>query len=314
LISDLPGLTRPRPGDDDKVIALEKSSKSIAPQLRCREIGEADLDPIIDLLTAGYQISNRDFWIRRIERLSRYPAPVGFPKYGYLLDYQGAPVGVIFTIFSSYIANKMTKIRCYLANWYVDPQYRSYAIMLAARAVRNKGVTYRIGTPIQHVLPVLEALGYRRFCGGRFVSVPALSWRSQRARVRLFEPNARANDDLTFSEIKVLQEHIPYGCISVTCVAEGRTYPFVFHPRRKAGILPFARLIYCRQFEDFVRFSGPLGRFLLTRGFPLVVLDTNGPVPGLVGKFSSKFPKYFKGEDPPRLEDSAYSARVVFDF
>jgi hypothetical protein len=74
------------------------------------------------------------------------------------------------------------------------------------------------------------------------------------------------------------------------------------------------RLIYCRQLDDFVQFAGPLGRFLLGRGFPLVVLDTNGPVPGLIGKFSSKWPKYFKGADQPKLEDSAYSARVIFDF
>ena len=66
--------------------------------------------------------------------------------------------------------------------------------------------------------------------------------------------------------------------------------------------------------DDFVRFAGSLGRFLLARGFPLVVLDTNGPVSGLIGKYSDKFPKYFKGVDQPTLADSAYSARVIFDF
>jgi hypothetical protein len=292
------------------------NSMSIAPQLRCREISETDLDKIIDLLTAGYQINDRDFWIRRLNRLSKYSAPVGFPKYGYLLDCHGTPVGVIFTIFSSYAANKITKIRCYLANWYVDPKYRSYAIMLASHAVRNKEVTYRIGTPIQYVLPVLEALGYKKYCKGRFISVPALSLRSNSARIKLFDPNTRSAEDggLSPLEVKLLLEHIPYGCISLTCVAAGREYPFVFQPRHKGGVVPFMRLIYCRQLEDFVQFAGPLGRFLLGRGFPLVVLDTNGPVPGLIGKFSSKWPKYFKGADQPKLEDSAYSARVIFDF
>ena len=79
-------------------------------------------------------------------------------------------------------------------------------------------------------------------------------------------------------------------------------------------MMPFARLVYCRDVEDFVRFAGPLGRYLVRRGFPLVVLDANGPVPGLIGKYSNDFPKYFKGPDKPRLGDMAYSTRVIFDF
>jgi hypothetical protein len=76
-------------------------------------------------------------------------------------------------------------------------------------------------------------------------------------------------------------------------------------------LVRYAYLAYCRDLEDFVRFAGPLGRFLAWRGFPLVVLDSNGPIRGLVGTYSAAYPKYFKGPDQPRLGDLAYSERVV---
>jgi hypothetical protein len=293
---------------------IEKGWTSDGPRLRCREIQEADLNPLIDVLTAGYQLADRDFWRQRLDRLSRYSPPPGFPKFGYVLVRGDTPVGVIFTVFSSYVADKKTKVRCYLANWFVEPNYRSYAIMLAAHAAKNKDVTYRIGTPSQQSLPILLALGYQKYCDGRFISIPALSWRSERVRIERFDPLRPSSVGITPAEDKIFLAHAEYGCIGLKCLAGGREYPFVFQPRRKGGIVPFARLVYCRDLNDFVRFAGPLGRYLLARGFPLAVLDTNGPVSGLVGKYSDKFPKYFKGADQPTLADSAYSARVVFDF
>jgi hypothetical protein len=54
------------------------------------------------------------------------------------------------------------------------------------------------------------------------------------------------------------------------------------------------------------------GVFLARRGFALVVLDTNGPVRGLIGTYSAWHVKYFKGPDQPRLGDPAYSERALF--
>jgi len=59
---------------------------------------------------------------------------------------------------------------------------------------------------------------------------------------------------------------------------------------------PCAQLIYCRDIADFGRFAGPLGRYLAVCGRPIVIVDANGPIPGLLGIFrrGSK-PKYFRG-------------------
>ena len=48
------------------------------------------------------------------------------------------------------------------------------------------------------------------------------------------------------------------------------------------------------------------------RGRPFVLIDANGPIPGLPGKyFGGKSPKYFKGPTPPRLGDLAYTEMAM---
>jgi hypothetical protein len=71
-------------------------------------------------------------------------------------------------------------------------------------------------------------------------------------------------------------------------------------------------LAYCLDLEEFVQFARPLGSFLVWRGFPPVVVDSNGPIKGLPGRYSDQFAKYFKGPDQPGLGDMAYSERVRF--
>jgi hypothetical protein len=286
----------------------------LALRVLCREIGSADIDRIADLLTRGLRIRTREFWVHALRRLSEHPTPPGFPKYGYLLECNGNPVGVILLIYSAIEGAGETRIRCSVSSWYTDPLYRSYATIMISRALRHKHVTYFNITPDPSTVPILEVQGYVRYCSGRFVAVPGLSLRSWGARVRAVAPDMHADEDLPSSEVDLLLKHAAYGCISVTCSSANRRHPFVFLPRHKAGLMPFAYLAYCRHLDDFVRFAGPLGRFIALRGFPLVVLDANGPIKGLIGWYSDGAPKYFKGPDQPRLGDIAHSERVVFGF
>ena len=77
-------------------------------------------------------------------------------------------------------------------------------------------------------------------------------------------------------------------------------YPFVFRRRLVKSTIPCAQLIYCRDIADFVRFAGPIGRLLARRGRPLVIIDANGPIAGVVGWYSrGNMPKYFKGPQRP---------------
>jgi hypothetical protein len=273
----------------------------------CREIGEGDLAGIADLLAHGFPHRSPEFWGRALGRLATHPTPAGYPRYGYLLAAEGRAVGVVLTIFSSVAAGGMETVRCSLSSWYVMPEFRCYAAMLSSRALARPEVTYLNITPGLGTYAILEAQGYRRYCSGRFISVPALGAPS-RAKIRRFDGGL---GDLTPFEGELLSEHGKYGCISVTCDAADGRHPFVFATGRTTRA-PAAYLAYCRGVEEFVRFAGPLGRFLLRRGHPLVILDANGPVPGLIGRYYDDWPKYFKGADRPRLGDLAYTERPVF--
>jgi len=291
---------------------LKVADFASARRIRCREIDVADIEPLVDLLTKGFYPSQRDAWVQRLQRLSQHPTPLGFPKYGYLLEWGDTLIGVSLVIYSSILVNGETRIRCNNSSWYVEPEFRSYASMLASHGRGHKNVTYFNVTPDRHTLPILEAKGYVRYCNGRFAALPAFCAQAARAQVRLVTAPEHADHNLHPAEIELLSAHAGYGCISVICTSEDRTYPFVFVPRRKFGFIPYVRLIYCRDLSDFVRFAQPLGRFLARRHFFLVVVDSNGPIRGLVGGYLAGRPKYFKGPDQPRLGDLAYSELAMF--
>ena len=45
-----------------------------------------------------------------------------------------------------------------------------------------------------------------------------------------------------------------------------------------------------------------------------LLIDANGPIPGLAGKyFADKMPRFFRGPQRPRLGDLAYTEVAMFD-
>ena len=68
---------------------------SALPGIRCRQIDESDLPAVAALLTRGFPNRNRQFWQHALDQLTQREPPPGLPKYGYLLETDGAPVGAI---------------------------------------------------------------------------------------------------------------------------------------------------------------------------------------------------------------------------
>jgi hypothetical protein len=49
------------------------------------------------------------------------------------------------------------------------------------------------------------------------------------------------------------------------------------------------------------------------RGRPLIIVDSNGPISELAGVyFDGISPKYYKGQEKPRLGDLAYTEAALF--
>jgi hypothetical protein len=269
---------------------------------------------VINLLTRGFVPSRgRAFWANAWQLLTDRPVPAGLPRYGYLLESDGLPVGVILLICSEINDGPKPRLQCNFSSWYVDPEFRAFATLLISCTLKRKDVTYFNVTPAPHTLQILRAQGFEQFSKGRVVALPALSLPRGDCRVERVTLRSTFPPALSASERALLLTHAEYGCISVICHAKDGPHPFVFARRIRWGLLPFAFLIYCRDTSDFVRFAGNLGWHLLGRGIPLVIVDANSPIAGLIGRYSDTNPKYFKGPDKPRLGDLSYSERAMFE-
>ena len=151
------------------------------PAIRCRQIGAGDIPAVADLLTRGLSDPQPQFWHRALDQLTRREPPPGLPKYGYLLESGGTPVGAILLICSAMPVGETgtpgatVAPRCNLSSWYVDPEYRAYAPLLVSQALRHKEVTYLNVSAAPHTWPIIEAQGFSRYSEGIFISLPALN-------------------------------------------------------------------------------------------------------------------------------------------
>jgi hypothetical protein len=280
------------------------------PKVTCRTIEELDLNAVADLLTRGFPRRTRKYWTNALQRLGGHATPEGYPRFGYLLEAEGVTVGVLLQIYfqSTYAAD--APIFCNVSSWYVDPAYRSFAAALVSAALKLKHVTYLNISPAVKTFPILKAQGYSRYTVGQFVAVPLLSPPRGRIRARPFE-TAR---DLALPEYGLLRAHVDAGCLAVVCETAAGQLPFLFL-RRPLSWAPFGfvQLVYCRDTRDFVRCAAALARHLLTRAALCVICDAPGPVPGLAGRyFADKEPRYFRGPNPPRLNDLSFTELVLF--
>jgi len=169
-------------------------------------------------------------------------------------------------------------------------------------------------TPGKHTFRMIEALNYVRYCGGIFVSIPLFSRAPKEGPVSVVDVRTKLDVLLDPHDHDLLLEHAACGCTSLWCITPEDAYPFVFRSRKVRNV-PCVQLVYCRNVDDFARFARPIGLFLARHtGRFLVLLDANGQVQGLVGKyFAGKANRYFRGSDRPRLGDLAYTEIALFD-
>ncbi|CCE07471.1 conserved hypothetical protein [Bradyrhizobium sp. STM 3843] len=284
------------------------------PVIRCREIGPADLDVIADLLTRGFQGRRPSYWLKGLQRQATREIPEGYPRFGYMLDHGGRAVGVLLLIYTAH--GDGTQIWCNLSSWYVEPAFRNFAPMLTKVAQRLKDVTYFNISAARGTWPIIEAQGFRSYCEGVVLSVPALSRAERGTYIEVVTADATAIDGLTREEAKLLIRHARYGCLSITVRSLHGTTPFVLQPFRiRRGLipLPVMQLIYCRNTADYVAYAGTIGRFLLGRGKMAVLFDANGPVPDLIGVFTERRGrKYVKGPHRPRLGNLSDTELVLY--
>lgn len=284
---------------------------SATPRIRCRMISGQDASALARLLAKGFPERGEDYWLRAFETLANRDSPEGYPRFGYMLESDQGPVGVILMIFTRFAD---ATVRCNISSWYVDERFRGYASLLIAAAVRHKDVTYINISPATHTWPVIEAQGFRCYATGQMLAIPALSKWTANVRVRAYDKTRDYGETLSSRERNLIESHTEHGCLALITHEKRAAHPFVFLPRRVLkGLFPTQQLVYCRDLSDLQRFAGPIGRELLRRGHPTILLDATEKIPGLAGKFlANRGPKYFKGPQRPRLGDLAFCESVLF--
>jgi hypothetical protein len=288
----------------------------LAVKPRIREIQESDLDAVADLLTRGFVHRKRDYWLGGLRRQATRSLPSGVPRYGYLLENEGTPVGCLLLMYSTKIVDAETAIFCNLSSWYVDPAFRNFGALFASMAQKRKDVTYFNVTPATPTWPILEAQGFLPYCRGLHFSVPALSLTGRGMTIEAIAPDALAVAGLPGEELELLKRHADYGCLSLVCHTAERALPFVFFSlRKRRGVIPLPgmELGYCRSIDDYVRCAGAIGRYLLRRGKPIIIVDANGPIAALPGIYTeARGRKYFRGPHRPRLGDLADTELAIY--
>ncbi len=288
----------------------------LAVKPRFREIMESDLEAIGDLLTRGFARRSRQYWMRGLRHQGSRSLPQGAPRYGYLLEHQGTPVGCLLLIYSTKFIDGEAVTCCNVSSWYVDPEFRNYAALFASMTQKRKDVTYFNVTPAHPTWPILEAQGFVAYCRGLFFSLPVLSRDDRGVRVEAITWDTPFIAGLSDQELAMLKRHSEYGCLSLVCRTAEEVLPFIFFSlRKRRGIIPLPamQLGYCRSIADFVGCAGAIGRYLLWRGKPIVIVDANGAVPGLAGTYSeARGRKYFKGPHQPRLGDLADTELAIY--
>jgi hypothetical protein len=283
---------------------------------RFREIQESDVEAIADLLTRGFVHRSRQYWMLGLRRQGARSLPPDAPRYGYLMESDGKPVGCLLLIYSSKTIDGQAAICCNVSSWYVDPEFRNYAALFASMTQKRKDVTYFNVTPATPTWPILEAQGFQIYCRGLYFSFPVLSRKQRGMRVEAVTPDTASVADLPDDELSMLKRHAGYGCLSLVCRTADEVLPFVFFPlRKRRGFIPLPalQLGFCHEIADYVRCANVIGRYLLRLGSPVVILDANGPIAGLAGVYSeARGRKYFKGPSRPRLGDLADTELAIF--
>ena len=289
--------------------------------VRCRPVMPADLDGIVRLLMRGFPDRTESYWRAGLARHAARDLPDGYPVYGYMLDHGGQAVGVILTLFTSIEIGGRPTVRCNLSSWYVEPAFRAQAVLLDNLAMRRKEVTYLNVTPAPQTWAMQEARRFKRYCRGQMLAFPLLGRVVRGVRIRKVTPDDLLLD-ITPAERTLVADHRRYGCLCFVGTDARGSQPFIFVRRRIGltqkrsgrGALPCLQLVYCRDVADLPDFLGSLGRRLaLGLEVPWMVIDADRQIPGVVGRyFEGRGPKYFRGPDPVRLGDLAYTEMVLF--
>ncbi len=267
--------------------------------MRIRAIESDDLPAVTALLAEGFPARPATAWRAGLARLATRPQIQGFPRFGLVMEDEAGPQGVILLI----TAAAPGGTRSNLSSWYVRPAHRQAAVFMLQKLLRLKGTTFLNLTPAAHVLPIMQALGFRPYTDGTQLLSLADAWRPS-APVRALDA-ASAARLLPPDQAALAARHLRDGCGALLLEDAAGPALALYRVKRVKRVVPAARFLAGPP-ALLARQAGGLMRHLLGRGVALAMLDR--PM-GLALPHGTALPgrdiRYFRGPEPPEAGDLA---------
>ncbi len=271
-----------------------------------REISEADLPAIPGLLSEGFPSTAPGFWDNALDVLSRRSAVEGMPRYGIVLESDGALCGVMLMI-----AHRREEVTyCNLSSWYVRDSHRGLASFMFGHSLKAKDVTFLDCSPTPAVVPIVEQFGFEPYTGGSLLLDARAAFRTG-PKVQKLTPETLAS--CGGADRERIEENLSYGCQGFVAHDEnGVAVPILYRVSRVKRHVPVARFVYGAP-TTILAHAGAIARRLLVRSIPLMLLDwpTEAAVP-----FGRALPaygvRYKRGDNTPDLGDLLDTEYALF--
>ena len=273
-----------------------------------REITDDDLEAVRELLVEGFPLRSDGYWAKGLANLGSLPRVEGFPRYGYLVDADHAPQGVLLTIT---IDRGVHGARTNFSSWYVREGYRQFALLLFRHALELKNTTFLNPSPADHILPILETFGFEPYTAGVLMLDlrTAMRGRSSRGAVQRLGIGHLA--DLSEPEGQIAEDHLRMGCDVLRLETDVQAGLLIHRRKWIRRSLPCSQVILADP-KLMIELAGPVMRALARRGSLLALCDVDQAANPAIGRVFPQDIRYFKGPAPPPVGDLSYSELAVF--
>jgi hypothetical protein len=273
-----------------------------------REITDDDLEAVRELLIEGFPLRSAEYWAKGLANLRSLPRAEGFPRYGYLVDADDAPQGLLFTITSARGAHD---VRTHLSSWYVREAYRHFALLLFRHALELQNTTFINPSPAAHILRILKTFGFEPYTGGMVMLDlrMAMRRRSSPGAVQRVGPGDLAG--LSDPEGRIAEDHLRMGCEVLRLETDVRTGLLIHRRKWIRRSLPCSQVILVDP-DLVLELAGPVMRALAGRGSLLALCDVDQNRKPAGGRVFRRGIRYFKGAEAPPVGDLSYSELAIF--
>jgi hypothetical protein len=273
-----------------------------------REITDDDLEAVRRLLVEGFPLRSEDYWTKGLANLRSLPRVKGFPRYGYVVDVDNAPQGLLLTITSD---RGVHGARTHFSSWYVREGYRQFALLLFRHALELGNTTFINPSPSERVVPILKTFGFEPYTAGMLMLDLTTAIRGRASRGAVGRVGLGDLAGLPEGEREIAEDHLRMGCDVLRLETDVRTGLLIHRRKWIKRVLPCSQVILADP-ELIIELAGSVMRALATRRSLLALCDVDQTAKPAIGRVSPRGIRYFKGTAPPAVGDLSYSELAVF--